>query len=101
MIQDSKVHDAHMITDNDNVATVVRCVHKGEKVKVKGTDIEKVLESLSEIPAGHKIALVDIAKDYKVIKYNEVIGKAINNIYAGEHVHLHNLDGTRARGDLE
>ena len=43
------------------------------------------------IPAGHKIALRDIAKGEKVIKYGCPIGTAQSDIRAGEWIHSHNL----------
>jgi altronate dehydratase small subunit len=36
-----------------------------------------------------------------VRKYGEMIGKASAAIAKGALVHIHNLEGTRARGDLE
>ena len=49
------------------------------------------------IPAGHKVAVVDIAVGAPVRKYGEVIGVATAPIRAGEHVHTHNL----AMADLD
>ncbi|MBQ3529398.1 MAG: altronate dehydratase [Oscillospiraceae bacterium] len=43
------------------------------------------------IPAGHKIALRDIAQGDFVIKYGQIIGRATQDIKAGEWVHTHNL----------
>ncbi len=44
-----------------------------------------------EIPAGHKYALKDILKGEYIIKYGEIIGRASQNIAAGEWVHTHNV----------
>ncbi len=49
------------------------------------------------IPAGHKIAVRDIAKGQPAHRYNQVIGFATRDIKAGEHVHVHNL----AMGDFQ
>ena len=49
------------------------------------------LTGKGNIPAGHKFALRDIAKGELVIKYGEVIGRATENVRAGEWVHTHNL----------
>ena len=43
------------------------------------------------VPAGHKIALKDIAKGSAVVKYGYPIGVATADIKAGEFVHTHNL----------
>ena len=44
-----------------------------------------------EVPAGHKIALRDIAAGEAVVKYGWPIGTASREIRAGEWVHVHNL----------
>ena len=49
------------------------------------------------IPAGHKLAVRDIAKGQPVRRYNQIIGFATRDIKAGEHVHVHNL----AMGDFQ
>jgi altronate hydrolase len=49
------------------------------------------------IPAGHKLAVRDIAKGKAAHRYNQIIGFATRDIKAGEHVHVHNL----AMGDFE
>jgi altronate dehydratase small subunit len=33
-------------------------------------------------------------------KYGQMIGRASAAIAAGEHVHVHNVEGVRGRGDL-
>jgi len=35
-----------------------------------------------------------------ILKYAAVIGRATKDIQVGEHVHVHNVESTRARGDL-
>jgi altronate hydrolase len=57
---------------------------------------EKV-SALVTIPAGHKLAVRDIAQGAPVRRYNQIIGFATRPIRAGEHVHVHNL----AMGDFE
>jgi len=49
------------------------------------------------VPAGHKLAVRDIAQGVPVRRYNQIIGFASRAIKAGEHVHVHNL----AMGDFE
>lgn len=49
------------------------------------------LSAQQAIPAGHKVALTNIAKGQPVIKYGFAIGKATTDINAGEHIHSHNL----------
>ena len=52
------------------------------------------------IPAGHKIALRNIAKGEKVIKYGCPIGTAQSDIKEGEWIHSHNLK-TALSGEKE
>ena len=91
--------DAHCVTKEDNVAIVIRDVAAGEAITVNtGPEVLKVTAA-TVVPAGHKIALRDLKQDDSVIKYGEVIGKASAGIPAGAHVHVHNLEGLRGRGD--
>ena len=46
----------------------------------------------AQVPAGHKIALRDIAQGERILKYNTEIGVATRPISAGEHVHGHNIE---------
>lgn len=87
----------------DNVATIFGSgTKKGSKVEVADSkgNIE-VYESLDEIPFGHKIAVCNIASKEQITKYGEEIGIATRDIQIGEHVHVHNIDSMRGRGDLE
>ncbi|WP_197284402.1 SAF domain-containing protein [Bacillus sp. JCM 19041] len=52
------------------------------------------------IAFGHKFALVNIKKGTDIFKYGEIIGIASSDIDAGEHVHIHNVEGKRGRGDV-
>ncbi|MCX7151565.1 MAG: altronate dehydratase family protein [Proteobacteria bacterium] len=49
------------------------------------------------VPAGHTIAVRDVAQGQPVRRYNQIIGFATRDIKAGEHIHVHNL----AMGDFE
>ncbi len=49
------------------------------------------LDGSDKIPAGHKYALCPIACGETVIKYGEIIGRATQDIAAGEWVHTHNV----------
>ncbi|HXZ51946.1 MAG TPA: UxaA family hydrolase, partial [Burkholderiales bacterium] len=51
---------------------------------------EKV-RAATRIPAGHKLAVRDIAAGQPVKRYDQIIGFATSAIQAGEHVHVHNL----------
>ncbi|MDR1875499.1 MAG: UxaA family hydrolase [Synergistaceae bacterium] len=95
----SKTHDAHSVTAKDDVATLVRDAAEGEAVTVRRGSDSLELTAVTAIPAGHKIALRDFKKGENVIKYGSVIGAASEDIPKGAHVHVHNLEGLRGRGD--
>ncbi|MBQ4639868.1 MAG: altronate dehydratase [Clostridia bacterium] len=59
-----------------------------------------LFQKREDIPAGHKIALTDIPKGEKIIKYGNPIGRAACDIRAGEWVHSHNLK-TALGGEME
>ncbi len=83
----------------DNVATVVRPLQSGEKVSVEIENSAVDIALLQPVPFGHKFALRDIQAGERIIKYGETIGRATEDIKTGEHVHLHNVEGLRGRGD--
>ena len=88
------------INEKDNVATAIYEIRANEIVKVKSDDETFEIQVLQEIPLGHKFALRDIRKGENIIKYGEVIGRATMDIKKGEHVHIHNVESLRGRGDL-
>ena len=49
------------------------------------------IQSKSEIPLGHKIAMLDLKEGDTILKYGHDIGKVVKNIKKGEHVHVHNV----------
>lgn len=53
------------------------------------------------VPYGHKVALIDMAAGADVIKYGVVIGRLARGVQRGDHVHVHNLESLRGRGDLD
>ncbi len=90
---------ALIIEPKDNVATAVRPLSAGERLRlsVDGKGVEVTLKE--DIAQGHKLALVSIKQGEPVIKYGETIGLATCDILAGEHVHVHNVEGRKGRGD--
>ncbi len=83
------------INPADNVVVAVEDLHAG--VRVSANSYSVILRE--DIPAGHKIALTDLAEGDPVIKYGAPIGRATRPIAAGEWVnetHIRtNLDGLR------
>ena len=83
------IHD-----EKDNVGVVVI-----EKIKpnqecncwIMENDKSSKIQSISEIPLGHKIAMTDLKEGDTILKYGHDIGKVVKNIKKGEHVHVHNV----------
>jgi (2R)-sulfolactate sulfo-lyase subunit alpha len=50
---------------------------------------------IEDIPLGHKLALRDFAPGDTVIKYSCEIGRVVQPIKTGQHVHVHNLKTKR------
>src|ERR1035438_2966272 len=71
----------------DNVAIARVPLPAGTELRVDGLPVL----TRDAIPAGHKVALWDIAAGETVERYGQVIGRATVPIDAGRHVHTHNL----------
>ena len=75
------------ITDRDNVAVALESLPQGSVVEVENS----AFTIGANIPAGHKVALKDIAEGESVIKYGYPIGKAKSAIKKGDWVHTFNV----------
>lgn len=80
----------------DDVALAVTDLDAGRVVQVEGRSI--TLRQF--IPCGHKFVLRSVACGEPVHKYGQPIGRATADIAPGDHVHAHNLESLRGRGDL-
>ena len=89
-----------VIDPRDNVATAVDSLARGESLEAPGPDGAVLVILDVDIPFGHKFALRAIGTGERVVKYGEVIGVATRPILPGDHVHVHNVDGVRGRGDI-
>ncbi len=70
-----KVHEA------DNVAIVVN-----DQGLPAGTCFDDGLQLTEHVPQGHKVALCDIAQDAPILRYGEVIGRALRPIGRGSWI---------------
>lgn len=86
-----KVNAVH-VNAMDSCVAVVKEVNKGESVSYFNSknEVESIV-ARQDIPIYHKVAVVDIKQGEFVIKYGEHIGYAMQDIYAGDHVHVHNI----------
>jgi len=95
------MENAMVMNPKDNVAVCLAKMNAGETIGVE-MDGKAVGVALKDaIPFGHKFALRPIGKGENVIKYGEVIGVASCSIEQGRHVHIHNIESIRARGDKQ
>lgn len=85
----------------DNVATVIENIAAGTEVSFAVGDSSASVLMIEAIPFGHKFATKDIAPGEGIRKYGEAIGAATADITAGQHVHVHNMESCRGRGDKE
>ncbi|MCF2663626.1 UxaA family hydrolase [Oscillibacter valericigenes] len=93
------MRNAMIIDAKDNVAVAIEPIAKGDNAVYVCEGREVSLPALEDITIYHKLATRDIAKGEPVVKYGEHIGVASSDIKAGEHVHVHNVEGHRE--DLE
>jgi (2R)-sulfolactate sulfo-lyase subunit alpha len=86
------VHDP-----KDDVGVAVVDIASGAKCSGRILANNKAIEASANeaIPLGHKIALRDFAVGDTVTKYDCPIGKVVQPIKAGQHVHTHNLKTKR------
>ena len=70
---------------DDSVAIAVEKIPANTKLEAFGVTLG------DEIPAGHKLALNDIARGAPVYRYGQIIGYATKDIAPGAHVHTHNI----------
>lgn len=75
------------LNKQDNVVIALKNFNEGDIITLDG----EVIQLLSGIQFGHKIAIRDIPVTAKVLKYGQIIGSATQDIQPGEHVHSHNL----------
>lgn len=83
---------------NDNVATLIDPGRSADPCILQG-EVSRTLSLSSDIPFGHKVCIRDLAAGADVIKYGQMIGTASRSIQSGDHVHTHNVEAARGRGD--
>ena len=83
------IHDQK---DNVGVVVIEKITPKQESTCwIMENDSSIDIQSMDEIPLGHKIAMVDLKEGDTILKYGHDIGKVVKSIKKGEHVHVHNV----------
>ena len=80
---------------NDNVVTAKSDIDINIKIE------DENINTNQHIPVGHKIATKDISEGEEIIKYDNIIGVAKENIKIGNHVHVHNTGMVDKKRDYE
>ncbi len=88
--------EALLMHPDDDVALAIQDLVAGHSIQIEGRSVTLK----GPVPSGHKFALRSIARGERVRKYGQPIGRATADIAAGDHVHTHNLESLRGRGDL-
>src|SRR5258708_12657188 len=89
--KDSLSHQTLKLGSSDDVVVALKPLAAGQSLNGLR------LTALSDISAGHKLAIRPIATGQPVRKFNQIIGFATQPIAIGELVHTHNL----VTGDFE
>lgn len=71
----------------DNVAVAIHDIEAGKDFDIDGVAIR----TLSQVPAGHKVALVDLEEGTDVVKYGFPIGHLVEPVRQGEVIDHTNL----------
>jgi len=79
----------------DNVVVALENIGKGTQLLIEGQSVWV----MSDIYFGHKLAIRPIKEGAQVLKYGSPIGRATKDIWAGEHVHTHNLQSDYSYGE--
>lgn len=90
---------AIVLNPNDNVATLIDSGGTADTNAELRGEKSGTIQLKQDIPFGHKVALTSMAKGADVVKYGKVIGETTAEVAVGEHVHVHNVDSKRGRGD--
>jgi len=86
------IHDTR-----DDVGVAARDLHAGEEVGIvtlEGANAGAITVT-GEVPLGHKIAMRDMPVGHGLLKYGRPIGRVVQPILKGAHVHIHNLKTMR------
>jgi (2R)-sulfolactate sulfo-lyase subunit alpha len=84
--------------EGDGVGVVVvEGVKSGQELSgwIMEDDKDIKVTAKNDIPIGHKVALQDYREGDTVIKYGVDIGKVVQPIRKGEHLHVHNVKTKR------
>jgi len=82
-----------VMNSKDNVGVLLEQASAKDTCRYHGDSIELT----ADIEFAHKVALIDIPANERVIKYGHEIGYAEKAIHKGEWVHTHNMGCRRGK----
>jgi len=86
-----------VLNSKDNVGVALMDLERGTEVDVKLNGQTASVKLAEPIAYQHKFSIKHISSGSKILKYGEVIGEATKDIEPGQHVHIHNMIGLRAK----
>lgn len=89
--------EAIILHPTDNTAVAVTDLPEGKELDLKAGSELRHVKLVEPITYQHKFCVAPIKKGEQVLKYGQVIGEAIADIRAGEHIHIHNMVGLRMK----
>lgn len=90
---------AIILHEKDNVATAIRDLPQSTEIKFDQAGRSCIL--IERIPFGHKFSLAELHEGDKIYKYGVAIGRLVQSVKPGAHVHLHNLVSLQTSGEAE
>lgn len=81
----------------DNVGVALMDLESGTVLDLKVNGQMVSVKLAEPITYQHKFSVTRIDSGSEIIKYGEVIGEATQDIKPGQHVHVHNMVGLRAK----
>jgi len=93
----SMKHGILLHEPKDDVGVAVTDLRKGANVGALTLEGKKAgsVRLRDNVPLGHKVAMRDLPKDKPVIKYGRPVGRAVQPVARGAHVHTHNVKTLR------
>jgi (2R)-sulfolactate sulfo-lyase subunit alpha len=90
-------HSILLHEHDDDVGVAVVDLKKGASVGAVTLEGEAAgsVKLRDNVPLGHKVAMRDLVKDKPIIKYGRPVGKAVEAVAKGAHVHVHNMKTLR------
>ncbi len=88
LVHDNQDNVGVVVVEGLTAGTEMLCV-----VTADNSDFSLVVND--DVPIGHKVALRDLADGDTAIKYGQDIGRIVQDVAKGRHVHTHNLKTKR------